>query len=84
MMFAQLIYRLVADPQFRAALQDDPAAAYAAYDLRLSAEEWSALLDTLHMHTNEQLHDAPGTRSDRAAAFIWDGGPAITPAALVR
>jgi hypothetical protein len=84
MVLAQLIYRIVADPQFCAALQDDPAAAYAAYDLRLSAEEWSALLDALRAYTRECLHDAAGAWSDRIPTAIWDGGPAITPAALVR
>jgi hypothetical protein len=84
MVFAQLIYRLVADPQFCAALQDDPTAAYATYDLRLSAEEWSALLDALQQRTHEEQHDAQGTWIDRAAGSIWDGGPAITPAALMR
>jgi hypothetical protein len=84
MMLAQLVYRIVADPQFCAALQDDPAAAYAAYDLCLSAEEWSALLDALHASTHERPPVAAGAWLDRAAGAIWDGGPAITPAALMR
>jgi len=84
MVLAQLVYRIVADPQFCAALQDDPTAAYTAYDLRLSAEEWRALLDALQLVTPAQLHGARGAWIDRVASAIWDGGPAITPAALVR
>jgi hypothetical protein len=78
----QLVYRVVVDPQFRAALQADLPAAYAAYHLRLSAEEWSALLDALQLFAHECPSESGVDEIDHTKSPSWDGGPAITPAAL--